>query len=326
VFTSFNPRALGLDLPAREAIDLAASAGFGGVDLMVRDLVDSGDDPSALRRRMDDLGLRGGAWPLPVDWRSADAARFEHDLGRLPRYAEAAATLGLSRTGTWVLPECVDPMALPWPDAELVREYAGLLRVDPTFEPTLRASWANVFRFHESRLARIAEILAAHGIRLGLEVIGVESSRTGLGVPFIRRMGDPDFRSLIRCVNGRLPRASRRRPRAVGVLLDAFHLHAAGERAEDVTRGDIRDVVWVHVADLPAGFAGDRRAIRDGDRGLPGENGAVDLPGLLELLASRGYDGPVTAEPMAGCRALADLTARERAIAAASALRRVWPG
>src|SRR4051794_8100009 len=104
MFSSFNARALGLQLSAAEALDLAAAAGFAGVDLMVRDLVEAGEDRIELRARKDDLGLRGGAWPLPVDWRGA-RDRFLHDLDRLPRLAEAAATLGLTRTGTWVLPE-----------------------------------------------------------------------------------------------------------------------------------------------------------------------------------------------------------------------------
>lgn len=97
-------------MSAGEAVELAASAGFAGVDLLVRDLIDEGNDPRRLRRRMDDLGIRGGAWPLPVQWRG-EAARFEADLEELPRLAEAAAILGLSRTGTWVLPE-VDPALL----------------------------------------------------------------------------------------------------------------------------------------------------------------------------------------------------------------------
>ena len=60
--------------------------------------------PELLRARMDGLGLRGGAFPLPVNWRGS-AEEFERDLGRLPRHAEAAAALGLFRTGTWVMPE-----------------------------------------------------------------------------------------------------------------------------------------------------------------------------------------------------------------------------
>ena len=45
--------------------------------------------------------------------------------------------------------------------------------------------------------------------------------------------------------------------------------------------------------------------MNDNDRGLPGENGAIDCKALLQRLASAGYDGPVTAEPMPGCRTLA---------------------
>src|SRR5262245_12225418 len=95
---------MGRALPAAEAISLAARAGFDGVDLAVRDRVEAGDDPSELRARMDDLGVRGGAWPLPVAWRG-DAETFARDLERLPRFAEAAATLGLARTGTYIMPE-----------------------------------------------------------------------------------------------------------------------------------------------------------------------------------------------------------------------------
>ena len=76
MYASWNARAVGLSLSAIESIEVAARAGFAGVDLLVRDLSQSNTDPVELRRRMGDLGLRGGAWPLPVDWRG-DAARFE---------------------------------------------------------------------------------------------------------------------------------------------------------------------------------------------------------------------------------------------------------
>ena len=76
MFPSLNARALGLDLTPEETIDLASQHGYGGVDLLVRDLVDSGADPLSLRRRMDDRGLRGGAWPLPVHWRRRGRPRW----------------------------------------------------------------------------------------------------------------------------------------------------------------------------------------------------------------------------------------------------------
>jgi len=86
-------------------------------------------------------------------------------------------------------------------------------------------------------------------------------------------------------------------------------------------------VVWVHVADLPATAPPDldRGAIRDHERGLPGENGAIDARRLLRRLAEEGYDGPVTAEPMAGCRSLAGLSAGLTVRHVAAALRSVWP-
>src|SRR6266404_4575571 len=104
MYACFNARAIGLSLSAAATIELASRAGFDGVDLMVRDLVEAGDDPRALRALMDDRGLRAGAWPLPIDWRG-DAGTFAEGLARLPRYAAAAEALGLSRTGTWVMPE-----------------------------------------------------------------------------------------------------------------------------------------------------------------------------------------------------------------------------
>jgi hypothetical protein len=89
MYTNFNAWALGLNLSAEASIALAASA---GVDRPVRDFVLAGGEPEELRRRMDDLGLSGGAWTLPVDWRS-HAAVFVRKL---------------QRTGTWVLPETPD--------------------------------------------------------------------------------------------------------------------------------------------------------------------------------------------------------------------------
>jgi sugar phosphate isomerase/epimerase len=293
MFMSWNARAAGLDLSAEESIDLAAGAGFGGMDLMVRDIVDAGTDPIGLRARMDDLGLCAGAFPLPVEWRG-DAARFERDLARLPRLAETAALLGLTRTATWILPETPNRF------------------LDPAAQAAHRSE---VVAFHVERVGRIARILAQQGIRLGLEVIGVESFRSGRGEPFVARMADLDP------VLGAIWKASPN----LGVLVDAFHLYAAGEAVEVGLAWGVGRVVWVHVADLPSSSTGGRSAILDPDRGLPGEHGAVDCRGLLSRLASAGYDGPVTAEPMKGCRSLAGLSADQAVRRVAAALRSVWP-
>jgi sugar phosphate isomerase/epimerase len=296
MYTSLNLRALGRSATAAETLTLAAGAGFGGVDLMLLDLEAEGADPREVRARMNDLGLRPGAFPLPVQWRG-DGSVFERELARLPRLAATAAELGLTRTGTWAMPETPE---LP-SDAD---------------EGARAAHMAETTRMHVDRLGRVARVLDGFGVRLGLEVIGVASLRTGRGLPFVCRVGDVERRL------GALLASARN----VGLVADSFHLYAAGETVDVALDRGVRDVVWVHVADLPASATGDRSAIIDGDRGLPGEHGAVESAPLLARLARAGYDGPVTAEPMAGCRSLAGLPLPEAVARVARSLRSVWPG
>lgn len=291
MFASFNARSIGRTLPAEQTIAVAAAAGFEGVDLLVRDALLAGSEPAALRLRMDRAGLRGGAWPLPVAWRGA-ADPFHDDLRRLPRYAAAASTLGLRSTGTWVMPE-----------------------MPPVGPAGSRAPRDAIVALHRDRLGAIARILGDHGVRLGLEVIGVESFRSGGGLPLATRLDQLD--ALIGPMRGERPN--------VGLLVDAFHLHAAAEPIDSALQWGVERIVWVHLADLPADAPADRRAIRDEVRALPGESGMVPCAALLARLASAGYHGPVTAEPLAACRALAGLDALAAARAVRAALRAVWP-
>jgi sugar phosphate isomerase/epimerase len=293
LYPSFNARALGVDADADRTIALAALAGFAGVDLLVRDLVDRGDDVAGLRQKIHDHNMRPGAWPLPVHWRG-DEDRFQADLLALPRYAAAAAELGLARTATWVMPET------PGRPSSIQSQHAHL---------------AEVAELHLIRLTKIARILHANGTCLGLEVIGVASSRTGRGLPFVCRI--EDVWPYVDVIREHAPSA--------GILLDAFHLYAAGEDVSKALARGASSVVWVHVADLPAGAPPDRGLIRDEVRGLPGENGAVDARGLLKRLADVHYDGPVTVETLAGCRSLAGLDDVAIARRAAESLQKIWP-
>ncbi len=284
MYPSFNARALGLSLSIEETLKVAAGAGFSGVDVMVRDLLETGESAATVARRMTDLGLRGGAFPMPFDWRGSG---FAEGLARLPRVAEAASTLGLVRTGTWVLPECP----------------VGFDR-------------AGTFAFHLDRLAPIVETLSDFGIRLGLEVIGVESSRPGRNAAFVHRLAD------LGPLRDALERATGS---PVGVVVDSWHLFAAGEPTTAGLAWGADSVVWVHVADLPPGAWADRSTLVDSVRGLPGERGIVDSRGLLTALDVDGYTGPVTAEPLASCRSLTGQAPETVARRTAEALRRVWP-
>ena len=293
MFASFSARAVGLpDLPVATTIAIAADAGFEAVDLMIRDLVDSGDDLTEVRRRLDDRGLRAGAFPMTMNWRG-DEARFQTDLAALPRLAGAAASLGLTRTGTWVMPETP--------------------RIPP-LDADLAAYRAEVAALHVDRIGAIARVVAEFEIRLGLEVIGVTTFRRGVGVPFVTRLADlaPTLGELLDEPN-------------VGLLVDAFHLHAAGESFRQALAWGADRIVWAHVADLAPDFGGDRTAIIDAERGLPGENGAIDCRAFLRFLDDAGFTGPVTAEPLARCGSLIGQAPAEVARRVKSSLDAIWP-
>jgi sugar phosphate isomerase/epimerase len=294
MYACWNARAVGLSMTIEDAIELAADAGFEGVDLLVRDAVDSGADVAALRRRMDGMGLRGGGWTLPMNWKNESAA-FEADLAKLPRYAEAAAELGLLQTGTWVRYES-DPV-----DPEILND------------PARRAiEAARAMAWQTDRLARIADVLARNGIHLGLEILGSRSERTGRGIVLTS-----SYEELLRTFSG----LARTHPN-VGVLADAYHLYASGEPASTALGWGAEAIGWVHVAD-PANT--DRTTMRDVDRLLPGESDVGLSRPLLALLAECGYDGPVTAEPLMQSSSFASDQPRARAIATRESLRRIWP-
>ena len=79
-------------------------------------------------------------------------------------------------------------------------------------------------------------------------MIGVPSFRTGRGRPFLQRMADLD--PLLETIRREAPN--------VGVLIDLFHLHAAGESIESAFGLGNGSLVRVHVAELPASAAGER--------------------------------------------------------------------
>lgn len=285
MFATWNARAMGLDWPSATSIEAAATAGFDAVDLMVRDLVDRQEPISDLRRRMDELGLAGAGFPLPVEWRG-DPEPYRAGLDRLPALARAASALGLSHTATWVLPSC-----------------------DPSTDPDALLAW------HVERLAPIVRILADHGIRLGLEALGLGSPEPA--VPFIRRLSE--LRPLLDALAA---------SGDVGLAIDTFHAYAAGESVAQVVRDfGPGAIVVVHVADVAESQKDvASQELTDRHRGLPGDTGRIDLADTLAAVARAEYTGPVMVETFQSPGAKQNgLTPTAIARQVALALRRVWP-
>lgn len=254
MFSSFNPGLVGINISLREGLALAERNGFGGYDASLSTLHDEvlAHGAPAVRALFIQHGLRFGAWNLPFVPYRVTEAEWREWLGRLPPMLTTARAVGARRAGMWILPGS-DELAF---DAN--------------------------FKFHVNRFRPVAELLAAYGIRLGLEFIGPESARRRFKHPFVHSVGT--VLDLARAIGPNC-----------GLLLDAWHWHCAGGLREDLY-GLMRDlIVGVHINDAPSGIP--RTDLEDNRRKLPGETGVIDLDGFMQALAAAGYDGPVTAEP-----------------------------
>jgi sugar phosphate isomerase/epimerase len=135
------------------------------------------------------------------------------------------------------------------------------------------------WHFHAQRLLPIAKVLSEHGLRLGLEFVS----------PYhLRRKWKHEF---IFTPMAMLELAGDVGPNC-GLLVDSFHLHAAGEPMSVINSIPAEKIVLVHVNDAPAGPL---HTLEDGKRLLPGA-GVIDLHGFFAGLRTVGYAGSVAVE------------------------------
>lgn len=254
MFKNLSPGAIGIrGLSLPKAIELANKTGFRGIDFSIREAAALADEHGVdhVRQLFEDAGILPGQWGLPVAWNRDD--QWEEDLEQLPGLAGLGRDLGCTRTSTW----CPS-----WSDD---REFG------------------ENFAWHAARFRSIAEVLKAHGCRLGIEFLGPETLRAGHEYEFIHTL------------EGMMELAEAIGTGNVGLLLDAFHLYTSGGSVHDLDHITAEDVVTVHVNDAPAGVA--RNEQLDNVRRLAMETGVIDLPGFMRKLDEMGYNGPATMEP-----------------------------
>jgi sugar phosphate isomerase/epimerase len=156
MFKNFNPAALGISGHQSEIIELALTFGFTGIDVNMAEFATrarlKGLDYA--RRLLSSAKLRIGTFSLPIEW-DTDDETFQHELKKLPEYAECATALGCTR--------CTAVLA-------------------PAGE---RLPYHENFEFHRQRLHDICAVLKPAGVRLAVGFHAAEYLRRDKAFQFI---------------------------------------------------------------------------------------------------------------------------------------------
>lgn len=284
IIPALNSATLGGEPPLREYVALAEANGFGGIDFDIHQAMRLAEESSwgAVRALFEQYEVAPASFWLPLDLRGDDAG-FRDGLSRLQASAKAAAEIGCARCCTG-LPPAVDEN----PD--------------------------HFRRTTFGRVAQIANVLADHGIRLGLEFLGAYSLRHGPGAtgkhPVLWSM--EQTLDLIEEIDS--PQDN------LGLLLDSFQWYVTEDTIDNILALTPDQIVHVHLADAPDKPVKEQI---DTDRVLPGE-GVIDLPGFLAALTTIGYEGFAAVEVFS--EELKGLGAETAASRAAASLPKVFAG
>jgi sugar phosphate isomerase/epimerase len=137
------------------------------------------------------------------------------------------------------------------------------------------------FEFHRQRLGEIADVLAPHGIRLGLAFVATAAGREGRAFEFIHSL-----EALVQLAKN----VGREN---VGVVVDLWQMHIAGDTLDHAKSLAPERLVALYASDAPADA--DLEKIDDRSRLMPGETGVIDAAGALATLTEWGFDGPLIA-------------------------------
>lgn len=255
MFKSLMADMIGIDVDPLGAIDLARRYGFSGVDLRL----------DKQEQRIREIGAER-------------LRRAIEDAGLRPGYCSILPGKVSCDEKTWQ-----DGIARAPALAKLAEQlgYTRTATVVLPFDDEL--AFDSFFGLHVDRINQAVPILADHGLSLALEYVSPATRRAGHKHPFIH-----DLKGL-----RKLCRATEYTN--VGLLLDSFHWHCAGETVADIEALSEDEVVVVHVNDLIAKRAIEKQVVNE--RALPCETGLIDLAGFIGALDKIGYDGPITSEP-----------------------------
>ena len=285
MYRSLNVETLGITGRQSELIELALTYRFKGLDLDVeafaRQVESRGQEYAT--RCLDSAnkcaGLKVGVWQLPVSW-SAEEDRLKEQITKLPALANVAKTIGATRCVTTILPG------------------SNSLTLKENFD------------FHSAKLSEIGELLAPHGISLGV------------GFKAAAKAGEDFEHQFVSTADTAVTLLEMVSASNVGLYLDTWNWHLGGGTIDAVTKLGVDKLVAVAVADVPEGATAD--SVELNQRLLPSMEGVIPHADLLNKLHDLEFDGPVT--PLPHISQYKGVTRDKIVQRTADALRSVWPG
>lgn len=241
-----------IHVPIRNLEEGVAACRLGGFDCLAM-------SPALLKditieeakEQLFDSVVAPGAWGIPFNWRGSQED-FEAGFHEMKTQAQQMEDVGVTRCATWILPG----------SNELTLEENA--------------------DFHRKRLGPIANLLADHGMILGLEFVGPRTSRANFAHGFYYSLNPMyDFAQTV--------------GPNVGLLIDSWHVHTSESSLEELAKIPANKISLVHINDAPPNLSLDE--LLDHKRCLPCSTGVIDLAGFMKTLRDIGYDGPVEAEP-----------------------------
>ena len=285
MYRSLNVDSLGITGRQSELIELALSNRFKGLEIDIEAFARSVETKGAehATRCIDSakkaVGLNIGVWTLPVRWNNDEEA-IKAQITKLPALANAAKIIDASHCITIVDPGSA---TLPLKDN---------------------------FDFYTQKLNEIGDLLAPHGVSLGVGFKAAAKAREGLEFDFVHQA------ETMLTLLSMLPSDT------IGLHLDTWNWHLGGGTIDQVMGLGVNKIKSVSVADVPADVTAD--TVELNQRLLPDPEGVIPHADLLNQLHEAGFEGPVSATPHVSQY---KGTTRDKLVAkVAAALRSVWPG
>ncbi len=251
---ALNPGIIGVKSNFAQTLDYAIQYGYEAISPFTHEVMKDYSDGqlNEIMARMKAHSISYDSTNIPVEFRRTETI-FNDEFKGLKKFCQTMEKQGATRINTWIISS----------------------HNELTYNENMRQ--------HAARLGECAKVMNDHGIKLGLEYLGMRTLLTQNRYPFISSM--KEGKELIAAIG----------TGNVGFVLDSFHWYCANDTLDDIRTLKPEDIVTVDINDAREGFT--RETQVDGKRELPMATGVINMKDFLQGLIDIKYDGPVRTEP-----------------------------